>query len=69
MALRYAFRELNMQRVGLEVGDFNVGARRVYEKCGFQLEGTVRRTMYRDGRLWDMHIMGILREEWEAAQG
>lgn len=67
--LRYAFQEINLQRVGLEVGAFNEPARRAYEKCGFQLEGTLRRVMYRDGQYWDMHIMGILREEWEAAQG
>ena len=66
--LRYAFREMNMQRVGLEVGEFNDAAQRVYEKCGFQIEGTIRRSMYRDGRFWDMHYMGILREEWEALQ-
>jgi RimJ/RimL family protein N-acetyltransferase len=64
--MRFAFQEMNLQRLGLEVGEFNVAAKRSYEKCGFQVEGTIRRSMYRDGKYWDMHYMGILREEWEA---
>lgn len=66
--LRFIFRELNMQRVALEVAAFNAPARRAYEKVGFQLEGTLRRFMFRDGRYWDLYIMAILREEWEALQ-
>ena len=64
--LRYGFLEMNMQRIGLEVGEFNSGAIRAYEKAGFTREGTLRRFMFREGRFWDMHLMGILREEWEA---
>lgn len=66
--LRYAFREMNMNRVALEVADFNAPARRSYEKCGFQLEGTLRQYMYREGRYWDMHLMALLRDDWEAMQ-
>ena len=66
--VRYAFLEMNMNRVGLQVAAFNEPARRSYEKCGFQLEGTLRQYMYRDGQYWDMHLMSILRAEWDAAQ-
>lgn len=66
--LRYAFQEMNMNRVSLEVAEFNPAARRSYEKCGFQHEGTLRQHMYRDGRYWDMHIMAVLRDEWKAMQ-
>jgi RimJ/RimL family protein N-acetyltransferase len=66
--LRYAFKELNMRRVGLIVFEYNPRAIRSYEKAGFTHEGRVRGAMLRDGKRWDFLYMGILREEW-LAQG
>jgi RimJ/RimL family protein N-acetyltransferase len=63
--LRFAFNELNLRRVTLIVFDYNPRAIRSYEKCGFVKEGTVRGVLQREGRRWDWHFMGMLREEWE----
>lgn len=63
--LRYAFHELNLHRVELEVFDFNPRAIRCYEKAGFRHEGTRRQSHFHDGRYHDAHRMGILREEFE----
>jgi len=63
--LRYAFTELNLRRVTLIVFDYNPRAIRSYEKCGFVKEGTVRSVIQREGRRWDWHYMGLLRQEWE----
>ncbi|MDZ5473606.1 GNAT family protein [Bacillus sp. 31A1R] len=63
--LRYAFHELNLDRVSLDVIDYNKGGIRAYEKVGFQLEGRKRSFVYRDGKRYDLIIMGILRHEWE----
>ncbi len=63
--LRYAFTEMNLRRLTLIVFDYNLRAIRTYEKCGFVKEGTVRGVLQREGRRWDWHYMGILREEWE----
>ncbi|MBE7512709.1 MAG: GNAT family N-acetyltransferase [Anaerolineales bacterium] len=60
----YAFRELNLNRVGLYVFDHNVRARRAYEKVGFTQEATLRESAFRDGERYDIHIMGILYREW-----
>lgn len=62
----YAFRELGLYRVSLGVFGYNTRARRAYEKAGFTYEGTQREALYREGKRWDMHSMGILRPEWEA---
>ncbi len=62
--LRYAFNELNLRRAGLIVFDYNPRAIRSYEKAGFRHEGTVRKVILRDGKRYDFHYMGILREEW-----
>lgn len=68
LILRYAFTELNLHRVSLNVFEYNPRAMRSYEKAGFKYEGRVRGALQRDGRRWDMIFMGILREEWEAQQ-
>jgi RimJ/RimL family protein N-acetyltransferase len=62
--LRYAFMELNLHRVSLDVFEYNPRAQRSYEKAGFKVEGRQRQAMQRDGRRWDFIFMGILREEW-----
>lgn len=64
--LRYAFDELNLQRISLSVLEGNARALRSYEKCGFQYEGRERHAWAYDGRRWDEVYMGLLREEWEA---
>jgi RimJ/RimL family protein N-acetyltransferase len=64
--LRYAFDELNLQRMSLSFLEDNDRAMRSYEKCGFQLEGRERHAWAYDGRRWDEIYMGLLREEWLA---
>ncbi|MGD8406317.1 MAG: GNAT family protein [Anaerolineales bacterium] len=64
LLLRYAFTELNLRRVSLNVFEFNERAIRSYEKVGFRLEGRERQVMQREGRRWDIIDMGILKEEW-----
>lgn len=63
--LRFAFHELNLHRVELEVYDQNPRARRCYEKAGFRHEGIRRQALFRDGRYHDTHRMAVLREEFE----
>jgi RimJ/RimL family protein N-acetyltransferase len=62
--LRYAFTELNLRRVTLDVFEYNQRGVRSYEKAGFAYEGRERGTILREGRRWDLLFMGILREEW-----
>jgi len=64
--LDFAFGELRLERVWLEVNDDNLRGKRSYEKCGFKFEGTQRHAMYRDGRYRDIDVMSILRDEWSA---
>jgi RimJ/RimL family protein N-acetyltransferase len=67
--LRFAFTELNLHRVSLDVFEYNLRAIRSYEKAGFVVEGRERQVLHRDGRRWDMIYMGILRKEWEQLYG
>ena len=63
--LRYAFTELNLHRVSLNVFEYNPRAIRSYEKVGFVVEGRQRQFLNRDGRRWDLIYMGLLRTDWE----
>ena len=66
--LRFAFQELNLHRVSLDVFEYNERAVRSYEKLGFQHEGRLRQLLNRFDRRWDLIYMGILRQEWERKQ-
>ncbi len=67
--LGFGFGELRLERIWLEVYDYNARARRSYEKCGFVHEGTLRRAIYRRGEYRDVHVMAILRDEWARENG
>jgi RimJ/RimL family protein N-acetyltransferase len=69
LVLRYAFMELNLERVSLNVFLSNERAVRSYEKAGFQREGIERQNTHRDGKTEDVLYMGILRQEWLAQNG
>lgn len=69
LLLRYAFTELNLQRMTLTVFAYNERAIRMYQKCGFKVEGIHREYLYREGRRWDLVSMGVLREEWLELNG
>lgn len=63
--LRFAFRELNLNRVFLKVYEDNARAIRCYEKAGFKVEGRLRQDRYQDGAYLDTVVMGVLREEFK----
>lgn len=67
--LRYAFNELNLFRVTLNVFEYNPRAIHAYEKAGFVHEGRMRRSINREGRRWDVLYMGITRDEWAKLHG
>lgn len=69
LLLKHGFETLNLHRIFLRVFSTNPRARRSYEKAGFILEGTMREAAYRHGRYADVHIMSVLRSEWNAAEG
>jgi RimJ/RimL family protein N-acetyltransferase len=62
----WAFDMLRLERVWLEVYDFNPRARLVYERAGFVHEGTQRHAIFRHGRFVDVHLMSVLADEWRS---
>lgn len=62
----FGFGSLRLERIGLSVYAGNDRARRAYEKAGFVHEGTLRRSHFARGEHHDVHVMSLLRSEWQA---
>ncbi len=54
------FASWNLHRVWLRVEDFNDRARRLYRRCGFRHEATLRDATYLDGGYHDVLVFGRL---------
>jgi RimJ/RimL family protein N-acetyltransferase len=61
----FAFRDLNMRKVGLEVLADDERAVGAYRKAGFVEEGRLRAHSWFEGAFHDALVMAILREEWQ----
>lgn len=57
----WAFDELDLKRLALDVEVDNVASRRVAERCGFVREGRMRSAFRQpDGSRGDLHLYGLL---------
>jgi RimJ/RimL family protein N-acetyltransferase len=66
LLVQHGFETLNMNRIYLRVYSTNLRAIRAYEKAGFVVEGTLREVVYKHGKYSDVHMMSVLRSEWES---
>lgn len=65
LLLEYGFNTVNLNRIELQVYDYNVRAIKTYKKIGFIEEGRRRKFMFSKGAYHDAIIMSILAEEWK----
>lgn len=61
LIIRYAFDQVRVHRLALQVYEHNPRARRVYEKCGFTVEGRLREALFWQGGRYDSLLMSMLR--------
>jgi RimJ/RimL family protein N-acetyltransferase len=59
----YLFAGYPVERIGAFTDKENTPAQRLLQSLGFQQEGILRRSMFRNGRWCDILIFGILRTE------
>jgi [ribosomal protein S5]-alanine N-acetyltransferase len=59
----YLFASKKFHRIHLTIAPDNASSRRVAEKCGYQLEGTLRGVFFNSGRNQDLHIYSLLRDD------
>ncbi len=63
--MRYAFEELQLERLDTTIIEYNTISINVYcKKCGWKEEGRRRNWYFRKNRYWDKFIVGIMRQEY-----
>lgn len=66
--IRHFFEDLNLQRMYLDHYTGNP-ASKLYLGLGFKYEGILRHNCRKNGNLYDVHLMSMLREEYEVLKG
>ena len=66
--MEYCFGQLGLERLYLDHYTGNPAAY-LYLSLGFQYEGVLRKNCRKNGVLYDVHLMSMLREEYEERYG
>lgn len=66
--LEYAFGPLGLEKLNCEVLATNPAVIRMHQKFGFVAEGVRRGQIVKAGERVDVHLLGILKTEWEQAR-
>lgn len=53
LVTEYGFEKLGLVRIHTGVFEYNIASQRVLEKCGFVREGISRKSVLKQGKLWD----------------
>ena len=61
--VRYAFQELRLNCVYSSILSYNEASIRLFEKCGFTRDGTLRARVYKGGHFWDLYAYSILQKD------
>ena len=64
LLLKYAFNELNLNRLVAKIYEPNIGSWKVAEKIGFTFEGIQKAAVYVDGKYYGAKAYGLLKEDW-----
>ena len=62
--ISFAFDDMNLTRIWVEVLVTNDPSRRYFERLGFKHEGVLIKHNYKNGAYVDQHILGLLKEEF-----
>ncbi len=62
--MKYAFDELQLNRLDCSWFELNKGSQKLYAKCGWKIEGVRRQYIYKRGSHRNLVIAGILREDY-----
>lgn len=65
LALEYMFNERNIYRVMAIVLENNKSSLRMHQKVGYQIEGLMRNSIYKNGVWQNQYILSILKDEYK----
>lgn len=61
--VQYCFDELALKRIYADVVEYNVPSMRVLQKCGFELEGVLRKNIYKNKNFYDQFVYARLNDD------
>jgi hypothetical protein len=67
--VQHLFRAFTLEKVYLHVPEYNLGDLGSLSRIAAEREGVLRRHELLDGRWWDLHVLAIHRQRWEAIAG
>lgn len=62
--MRYAFEELQLVRLDGSWIEYNTPSIKLYEKCGWSIEGTKEKAIFSDGEYYKLYLGGILVDKY-----
>ncbi len=69
MFMLYGFNKLNFNRIFTTVSEPNLASRKLAEKTGLKEEGRMRGHIITGGRMIDVFMYGVLRDDWLKSHG
>lgn len=67
MFLKFVFEERGMERIFAYVLEENISSIKMCEKCGYKVEGVLRKSIFKKGKFFNQVILSVLKEEFEVA--
>lgn len=64
LLLDYAFNQLNLHSIHLDVYEFNQDALRLYQSMGFTICGNYTDAIYHNGKYWSIILMELLKKDY-----
>ena len=62
--MKYAFEELQLNRISTGILEYNTPSMKLYKKCGWKEEGRYRQCVFKDNAYYDEIPVAILRSEY-----
>lgn len=69
MMMYYGFNKLNFERIWTTIAAEHAASLKVGERAGLKAEGKLREHQMRNGKRFDLMIVGALRSEWMIERG
>lgn len=66
LVIEYGFDYLPITKITARIFESNQASRNLAENLGFLHEGTLRRHVFHEGCELDLHVYGLLEEEWHS---
>lgn len=61
----YAFNQLNLNCIVANILSYNIASQKLFEKCGFQLDGKLRHRVFKNGSYHDLLSYSLLKSEYK----